>query len=276
MRYRLGSFIPRPGSSDFANLLPDADYQGALSQALEEMLKVRLSTPVARGLDAPDLLKQLGPDHPDRPWVAAIHDRMRRLVSDGLVLRLLACDYEPGPDGFLTVAASAPGIRLEVLTDDWMQVGFAAMREGAGPVRAWPRLLREVCANGSLVCISELDRHEGARGIAEAVETFLDASHYGATVAALREARLTGVIDPREYLDESTRMDLHKFRARIRERFRAAADPSLYGLFNAITSTARDADDWRDRLDLEEFAGQIAWLRRPTPSRTGGTTLLPA
>ena len=142
------------------------------------------------------------------------------MVSDGLVLRLLACDYEPGPDGFLTLAASAPRIRLEVLTGDWMQVGFAAMREGAGPVRAWPRLLREVCANGSLVCISELDRHEGTAGIAEA--------HYGAAVAALREASVTGV------------------------------------------------DDWRDRLDLEEFAGRIAWLRRPTPSLTGGATLLPA
>ena len=152
------------------------------------------------------------------------------------------------------------------------------MREGDGAVRAWPRLLREVCANGSLVCIAELERHDGISGIAEAVESFLTPAHYEAAVQALRDTRETHVEDPRAYLDEFQRLeDVERLCAarleRIRARFESDGDSSLYGLVNAITATARDVTDWRDRLDLEDLAGRIAWLRRPIPSRSGGGVL---
>jgi hypothetical protein len=292
MRYRLGSFLARPGSSDFNHLL--ATGTGAqLTESLEEMLRVRLSAGLRKRVD---LLQALDASHPDRPWVETIHARLIER-SRSFKPRLLACDYEPGPKGFLTLAGSMPDLRVEVFEGDWMQIGFAAMREGQGTVRAWPRLLREVCRNGSLVCIAELDRHEGVEGIGDAIDRFLTPPYYEPAVERLRESRATAVADPREYLDEMQRT-LHRqppepLDAMIRRfgghaegvskpldlvirGFNGQTDRSLYGLFNAITATARDIDDWGDRLDLEEFAGRIGWLRRPVPSRSGRGVLIPA
>jgi len=287
MRYRLGSFLARPGSSDFNHLL--ATGTGAqLTESLEEMLRVRLSAGLRKRVD---LLQALDASHPDRPWVETIHARLIER-SRSFKLRLLACDYEPGPKGFLTLAGSMPDLRVEVFEGDWMQIGFAAMREGQGTVRAWPRLLREVCRNGSLVCIAELDRHEGVEGIGDAIDRFLTPSYYEPAVERLRESRATAVADPREYMDEMQRMihrqpiiqvlGGHADRSLSEpldlavQRFNRQTDRSLYGPFNAITATARDIDDWGDRLELEEFAGRIAWLRRPVPSRSGRGVLIPA
>ena len=147
-------------------------------------------------------------------------------------------------------------------------------------MRAWPRLLREVCANGSLVCAGEFEAHEGMAAIGEAVERFLTLEHYQPAVQALRQTRETHVEDPGAYLDEFQRIPDHmalvySYRERITARFRSEGDESAYGVVNAITATARDVDDWGDRLDLEELAGRIAWLRRPVPTRSGGGVLLP-
>lgn len=288
MRYRLGSFSAHPGSSDFESLLAHPAFGEPLTQALEEMLRVRL----ARATPGPcrDLLDSLDPWHPDRAWVEAVHDGLRRVHPGEPELRLLACDYEPGPHGFLTIAAAAPGEQVEVSHGDWMLPGFAAMREGSGPVCAWPRLLREVCSNGSLVCTDEFEKHEGADGIGEAVVRFLSALSYEPVLQALREAQVIRVADPHELMDEYQRMlerfdDAAKTKVRhalrahyeqVLARFEDDGDDSLYGLFNAITATARDLDDWRERLALEESAGQLALLRRPVPRRSGGAALVPA
>ena len=148
-------------------------------------------------------------------------------------------------------------------------------------MRAWPRLYREVCANGSLVCVEELERHEGAAGIGEAVERFLAPALYGPAVQPLREARATTVSDPRESLDELQRIEdrhdlVRAYFERFVRRFVGDEDYSLYGLMNAVTATARDVDDWPERLDLEELAGRLALLRRPVPRRSGGAVLTPA
>lgn len=279
MRYRLGSFMPRPGSSDFEDLLTSEHLGAAMTRALEEMLRFRLSRATPGPL--PDLLDTVGPGHPDRPWVEAVHNRLHGLRRDGLELRLLACEHEDGASRFLTIAATAPARPLEVLPDDWMQIGFAAVREGEDPVRAWPRLYREVCANGSLVCVEELERHEGAAGIGEAVERFLAPALYEPAVQALREARATSVSDPRDALDELQRIEgyrdlLSAHFERAARRFVDDGDYSLYGLMNAVTATARDVDDWPERLDLEELGGRLALLRRPVPRRSGGAVLTPA
>ncbi len=278
MRYRLGSFTPSPGSHDFERLLASDEFGAPMTGALEEMLRIRLSR--AGGGPLPDLLETLDARHPDRPWVEEVRGRLEGLQRGGLELRLLACEHEDGPDGFLTIAATAPSIQLEVFPRDRMQVGFAAMREGTGPVQAWPRLLREVCSNGSLVCIGEFERHEGAAGIGEAVERCFAPALYEPAVRALREARATAVPDPREYFDELMRLGemsetMLEYMYAVLDHFPDDEDDSLYGLVNAVTATARDVDDWPDRLDLEEQAGRLALLRRPVPRRTGGATLVP-
>jgi hypothetical protein len=275
MRYRLGSFLAHPGSSDFERYLTHPQLGPALRVAHEEMLEVRLSAP-GDSPNPPDLLDELGEFHRDRPWVEAVDDVLIQ-CSRTLEPRLLACDYEPGPEGFLTVAACVPSLEIEVFEDDRMQIGFAAMRNGLGQVRAWPRLLREVCMNGSLVSCADFDSHEGLAGIEDATARFLTIEYYKLAVALLREARATAVEDPREYFDEMMRsMRLIGHRETVATLFNSQQDRSLYGLFNAITATARDIDDWRDRFDLEELAGQLVRLRRPVPSRSGsGALLLP-
>lgn len=279
MRHRLGSYRPRPGSSDFEHLLGDEHMGGPMTRALEEMLQVRLSMPVPTPLAQPDLLAALEPTHPDRAWVDEIHDRLSRMERRGREFRLLACEYVPGPGGFLTLAASTPRPAFEVAPGDGFQIGFAAMRSGDARVRLWPRLLREVCTNGSLVAVGEFQHHDGAEGIGEAAERCFVAAQYEPVLRALEEARKTTVRSARETMDEFQRIAhrpelFRRYLARFQEQFEEAKDDSLYGLMNAVTATAREVDDWDERLDLEEFAGALARLRRPVPSRSGGRTLV--
>jgi len=314
MRYRLGSFQPRAGSSDYAHLMEDEELGAPMTRALEEMLGVRLSTPAAVEASddqppapgaadggwagparrpwrhpwlrptapvRPDLLAALGPTHPDYAWVRTVCARLRLLRIRLERVRLLACEYEPGPSGFLTLAASAAGRRVQAFPGDRMQLGFAAMRDGETAVKLWPRLLREVCRNGSLVSIGRFVHHEGEAGIGEAVDRCFSTATYEPALQDLQTMRATSVEDPRAYLDELQRIHdgsalLRRYEERIMRRFRDDGDGSGYGLMNAVTATAREVTDWRDRLDLEEFAGRMARLKRPVPSRSGGGALIPA
>ena len=315
MRYRLGSFNPRPGSHDYADLLEDPELGAPMTQALEEMLGVRLSYPATvetsevqpstpdSGDHEPagfservrrylwpdwldrvgpvraDLLAELEPGHLDRTWVNAAHEQLRLELNRLHLVRLLACEYEPGPHGFLTLAASTaslPGHGLEVLPGDRMQIGFAAMRSGEAPVRVWPRLLREVCFNGSLVSTGEFVSHEGEDGIGEAIERCFSPVTYEPVLQEVRRMQATAVVDPRDELQRIDPAIMQRYWERIARRFHEDGDDSEYGLMNAVTATAREIPDWRDRLDLEEFAGRMARLKRPVPSRSGGGVLIPA
>jgi len=91
-------------------------------------------------------------------------------------------------------------------------------------------------------------------------------------------ARATTVENPRAWLKRAlaSRELLALSVDEIERRFRDDGDDSFYGFTNAVTATARDLPDWRDRLDLEELAGYMARLRRPVPSRSGGGVLIPA
>jgi len=207
--------------------------------------------------------------------VRAQNEAMRR---DRIDVRLLACEHEEGPGGFVAIAACAPRMRLEVLPDDPMQVGFVVLRRDDRPVRAWPRLMREVCDNGSIVCFAEFEPHEGETGMADAIRRFLTPATYETAIAVLRETRDVRVDDPAQYFDELIRIDdlalpLGDYVDSIEDRFYDDRDESLYGLFNAVTATARDIEDWRDRLSLEEIAGRIAWLHRPEQRREGAGAL---
>lgn len=285
MRCRLGSFVPIPGSSDFDHLHRNQAFRGPMKQALEEMLRIPLSLPATEGpggpAPLPELLATLGPDHADRAWIEPIRDELVDQLGTWGEPRLLACEYEAGPAGFVTLAACDPTSPCEVFPGDVMYVGFAALRQGDGPVRAWPRLLREVCLNGSLVCVAEFERHEGADGIGEAVRRFMAPKAYQPAIARLRETRDERIFEPRMYMDEAMRLDEHVALAHqasvetALNLFDLEGDCSRYGLFNAVTATARDLDDWPSRLELEELAGRIAWLRRPVPQRQRGAVLSP-
>lgn len=286
MRYRLGQFRPRPAFSDQLQLWMRQTQGGTWSGALEKRLRMdSLRSWDRRKRDSDvaltDLLQVLEPTHPDHGWVPAAHDRLRRIERGGVQIRLLACHYEAGPDGLLTLVATAPELTLEVLPGDGVQIGFAARRVGSDPVRVWPRLMRQVCANGTLVCLSEFEAHVGAAGVEEAIQRCFSPARYESVLQELREMRRTLVENPLAYLGELR--DIHGRQApyllhgeRIERQFWSDGDDSLYGLLNAVTATARNIPDWRERLDLEEFAGRLVGPPRPVPSRSGGGVLIPA
>ncbi len=295
MRYRLGRFTPQPGSGFYDPLHRDPQWFPALTRALEEMLQLPLSRkappgatmgartaggtsepsgPASRGLmsalsrlrgrkpePGPDLLTELALSDPDRGWVEAVHRRLADL-SRRSEIRLLACDHEPGPSGFLAIAATSPALSAEVRTRDTVWGGFAALRDAGGPVRIWARVFRLVCQNGSLVSVRE-DFIEAADVEAQ-IERCFDRARFMSAVTALRAAATRHLPDPRPMLDEGGYM-LH--RGPIEARWREESDPTVYGLMNAMTSVARDLPDIRERLKLEEEAGSLARLRPRPRSR---------
>jgi len=229
----------------------------------------------------PDLLEVLESGHPDREWVVGVESELRTL-SERSEIRLLACEFRPGPDGFLAIAATSPSLCAEVRRGDQVMAGFAALRDREQPLRVVSRIFREVCANGSIVSTRE-EQLEGAASLTvpQRVRQCFERDRFLASVAVLRQAAAESVADPEEMMermsDEMMRLGRRgpEFYELMKEvsaaRWREEEDRTLYGLLNAVTATARDLPDFRDRLDLEELGGALARLapgprhRRPDP-----------
>jgi hypothetical protein len=273
MRYRLGEFQARSGSSDYALLLDDPEFKEPMSKALEQMLQVRLSRSSAqRGL--PDLLPEVPPGHADEPWVRSVHEGLE-VLSESLEVRLLACEFEPGPNGFLCIAATSPSVAGEVRPEDWVQAGMAALRDGDHPVRISRRIFRPVCDNGSIVSVREFDDvMTRSAGVEAAVSLCFDRAEFGNSLEALREAAGLSIPDPRPMLDEMDYLDSRSLEEIMRRWW--GLEPktkTLWDLINHVTDVARDLPNWGDRFDLEEEAGRLAKLRRPVPRLSPGKAL---
>jgi hypothetical protein len=294
MRYRLGRFTPRPGSSDYDSLHLDPRIGPLLTEALQHNLQVRLSPPSPAGAagdasgdprgpgtpnlgavfvamsrsagrkpeQAPDLLRALPKGDPDRKWVEAVHRRLRKL-SRRFDIRLLACEREPGGSGFLAIAATSPALSADVRPRDTVWGGFVALRDSNRPVSVRARIFRLVCRNGSLVSVHE-DGVEPADGVEEHVERCFDHARFMSAVEALRMGAAQRLEDPASRLDE---MEYLLHRGLIERRWREEGDRTVFGLINAITSVARDVPDMRERLDLEGMAGSLARVAPPPRTR---------
>jgi hypothetical protein len=314
VRHRLGRFEPKPGSSVYDSFDLHPRLAPLLSRALQEMLRVEVSperpqragvTPATRrpgagagpglldpanglrpfqGLSlppGPDLLKVLKPGHPDRVWVVGLKDQLEELTRR-LEIRLLDCEYEPGPDGFLAITGISPSIAAEVREHDPVLAGFVALRDRDRPLEIAERVFRVVSTTGAILVPHEA---EVARlSVEERVERCIDRDRFMSVAARLRAAAgqelaahatlpagmaevedrgpgetswERGGDDPRELVPEP-------YRDRVEAALREAGDPSLHGLLNAVTSVARDLPDFRERLELEKVGGALA-RRTPAP-----------
>ncbi len=177
--------------------------------------------------------------------------------------------------------------RFQVRAADFMRPGVAVMT-AADAVCMHPFLYREVCDNGAILC--ETTQSCTVQRIAPDASPFC----IEATRAELRSAVETccspeafevPVAQVRSAVRAAANLSLHLFPALLRQRtglvgrhldeivrrFTAASDHSVYGLMNAVTSTARDEPDPEQRWRLEELGGAIPALLRPRqrdPQRT--------
>jgi hypothetical protein len=334
VRHRLGRFEPKPGSSVYDSFHLHPKLAPLVTRALEEMLRVPLSPNTPRSLPpettkppgggrpgspsrssafkdlsvrpGPDLLSVIRPGHPDRVWVTQVKDELEEL-SRRYEIRLLACEYEPGPDGFIAIAGTSPSISADVREHDPVMAGFVALRDRDQPLKVVSRIFRVVCQNGSILSAHE-DEVDGGYTVEERVQRCFDRDRFVRAVKMLREAAAREIQHPQEMMDEMWHMyrqgpeagqvihDAYAemmgasgvtpesiqamkeaYQLLVHEHWNADGDHTVYGLMNAVTATARDQDDFRRRLDLEELGGSLARLdpgpRTRTPDPEHATVL---
>ncbi|MGO8753222.1 MAG: hypothetical protein ACLQNE_45370 [Thermoguttaceae bacterium] len=156
------------------------------------------------------------------------------------------------------------------------------MAAGDTDVKIRHFVYRRVCRNGAVIPQSvsgqsfsraedDASSHlvtEILAGIRDAVQQGLNkrvfetvASHIRA--ASQRQAEPSLLSFLRRLLETSVQAP--RIQTEIFRRFNAETDKSVFGLMNAVTSTARDESNPEVRWRLEELGGEIAFLDRPTP-----------
>jgi hypothetical protein len=315
VRHRLGRFEPKPGSSVYDSLDLHPRRAPLLSRALQEMLRVEVSAhrpqPAGAGLldraeglrpfqglslpPGPDLLTVLRPGHPDRVWVVELKDALEELTRR-LEIRLLACEYEPEPDGYLAITGISPSVSAEVREHDPVRAGFVALRDRDRPLVLAERIFRVVHTTGAILPPREEAAERERLSVEERVDRCFDRDRFLSAVAALRAAagRELHAIEPA--LDGMSSFDERGHdpapgaessgaygervsgtrRDRVEAALREGCDPTVYGLVNAVASVARDLPDVRERLELEALAGTLARWSPATDPRPAEEARAPA
>ncbi len=169
----------------------------------------------------------------------------------------------------LFIRSVLPAVR-EVRRDDRVRHGVA-LRATADEVWIHPYVFRQVCSNGAIVVqavqssriddISILAPDRAESAIREAVRACAGEETFAAVVNGMRsasEGEVDVVLAMMPFLARlSDRGDAARLLSQIVARFRGDADPSRFGLMNAVTSVARDTSDPETRWRLEEFGGEI-------------------
>lgn len=141
-----------------------------------------------------------------------------------------------------------------------------------GACRVAPRVLRLVCRNGAVLPVCrelETDTYvrtspEEVHGdMEEVIGEALSLRTVATVTGALRGAAMAGVLDPVQELARHGVEVPGMHTGPFVDLFKKGRDRSLYGAFNALTATARDQADLREREKLERLAGKlIPVLRR--------------
>ncbi|MDF1812315.1 MAG: hypothetical protein P1V20_08875 [Verrucomicrobiales bacterium] len=178
--------------------------------------------------------------------------------------------------------ANLPDCR-EVAKNDRIQHGIA-VRTTNTSIIVHPYTFREICTNGA-IHIENISSKEVELGSSD-VETagvdyfFREAVRSCATAEAFEAnlAEMTAAMDEKIHLAiVMSAMAGHGVNSRVIDRiiarFIGTKDRSGYGLFNAITSTARDEKNPEEKWRLESVGGGIlAWLKKPDQEIASGYT----
>ncbi len=170
----------------------------------------------------------------------------------------------------------------EVFPGDRLRAGVALRTQGTC-VLVHPYVFRVVCRNGEILprtldtcSVERLEAWAGAGPCEEvlaqvrrAVRASADATAFARAVQGMRAAAEVEADELLEVLSALPRVLGRAVVESVLERFDREGDRTLFGLINAVTSTARDAPDPETRWRLEELGGGIAAGRVIVP-RPGG------
>jgi len=187
-------------------------------------------------------------------------------------------------DGRALFVRSVLDAHDEVRPGDRIRAGVA-MRAVDGEIAVHPYTFRLVCTNGAIVAHS-LESQTFERAIAGVL---VPSSEEAVTLSNVRRA-VRGCADPKAFaratnelrtaaatpadmalyllpaLARMPRATMRRMLPMIIEHFKSAGDESAFGLMNAVTALARDAEDPETRWDLEAVGGMIPGRLARKPS----------
>lgn len=262
MRYRLGEFA----------VGPPHDWRSSSRRVVRHGIPGSETTVIWTSPEpaepAPDLLEALPRGAADRGWLEALRDVIRAHGGGTPSLLLACCDHDADDavgGGTLSIAAVHPRLSAPVRFNDVVQAGFVIGSPRVGEVSIAPRLFRVRCTNGAIT-----DHGTGAEErcdpllVGKAAEACLSGAFFEGEMALLRQAAEVTVEHPESLLQQARTLSQW---SEVREEHELAADPSAWGLINAVTATARSAPTWAERLRREGDVADILALlaRRPRP-----------
>jgi hypothetical protein len=168
--------------------------------------------------------------------------------------------FEEGP---LLMARSVLPWVEEVRPGDRVRGGVAIRSDGED-VFVHPYTFRQVCSNGAILATTIETRHVELPADEEAIREAIRAC--GAREAFAEVAgRMRTALETQADLALNLMPMLRRFPGaqgaqlmrQIMEQFLRERDRSTFGLFNAVTATARDTRDPHLRWRLEEFGGGL-------------------
>lgn len=180
--------------------------------------------------------------------------------------------YRHITDEALFLRAKLPDCR-EVQQNDMIQHGVA-VRTTESQIIVHPYTFREVCSNGA-IHIDNITSKAVELGTSATDTAGVDFFFREAIQSCSRpEAFEANLEDMRDAMNRKVRLAIAMSSMarqgvgnatidRIIARFVQSSDRSRYGLFNAITATARDEQDPEQKWKMESVGGGVfAWLRK--------------
>lgn len=192
----------------------------------------------------------------------------------------------------LFLRATVERLSGEVRPGDAVRGGVALRTRGAD-VLVLPYTYRLVCRNGAILArangIQAVRRQEAwapGESVAEAIEAVREAIRAslapGAFGKGLEGMRAAADVETDRLLNAAALISRigvsmgSQLLAQVLGAFRNQEENTLFGLMNAITSTARDARDPETRWRLEELGGALAGARLvPGPRRPRSAREIP-
>jgi hypothetical protein len=172
-------------------------------------------------------------------------------------------------DGVHLLARSVLARTAEVKRGDKVQAGVA-LRARAPMVFVHPYVLRQVCTNGSVMAHALETRaidlgdffspEQASETVAEAISLCASPEAFSTATRHMRSALQSDADLALSLMPLLNRLPAGQGELMLKsvvERFFRDRDRSRYGLFNAVTSVARDTRDPHTRWRLEEFGGGL-------------------
>ena len=212
-------------------------------------------------------------------------------LSDRRELEILSCDVT---DRRLYIQARFPRLEREVKVNDPVQAGVIITNSeiGAGSLVVKPLLYRLVCLNGMVVGDEITDtrmrrNHVGRRvqededhsiysdetleaddkalmlKIRDTILALTDTEKFSIIMNRMREAASSEAAqDPVKAVDEVIELLQvpHHYRGGILESLIKDHDYTLWGVANAITAQANEAESYDDAVDLEQLGSKVITL----------------